>query len=43
MVVKNDGVQPILRDLECLLEILLIPVHCAEVAEVRVGKKISEA
>ena len=40
---KNDGVQPILRDLEGLLESLLIPVHCAEVAEVRVRKKISEA
>ena len=44
-MVKNDGVQPNLRDLEHLLESLLIPGHCAEVAEVlvHVGKKISEA
>ena len=41
-MVNHDGVQPILRDLKGLLESLLIPVHCAEVAEVRVGK-ISEA
>ena len=42
---KNDGVQPNLWDLEYLLESLLIPGHCAEVAEVlvHVGKKISEA
>ena len=40
---NHDGFQPILRDLEGLLESLLIPGHCAEVAEVHVGKKISEA
>ena len=42
---KNVGVQPNLQDLELLLESLLIPGHCAEVAEVlvHVGKKILEA